>query len=426
MKRLILIILVLAFISAPAFSQVISGRLFTSFYSWEREVFGAGAEKYTQTYNGAIFHVRELGHKNLSFHTYVRMGNTLVGEGLDMDHKLYNAYFEWTDIGDRADLTVGRQFVWAGVGNGTMDGAKVEVDLQKYGKIGAYAGTLAPLRESWKLDSWSKSNMLGAYYRGSLQETDFQLSWVRKERESSKFSIPFGGSTQTFGGYGLTAQLIGLDASRKITDKVKLFIRTEGTLPGTHRELNLDRFEATADFAVTPRLTVSGQYYYRNPRQNLNSIFSYFSQVNNQEFWFNAYYRLNSTWSLYGGWAHIAFDTDNSQRLNLGFSSQYLSGGFYKYTAYSGDMDNFTLAGQYPVRENLWVKCTAGIGRYKVHDDYSDYNNLITSSAGISYKPRQSVSFDIEGQNLKNSLSKSDFRLYGRINYWFFVRNTGN
>jgi len=415
----------MALFSSSAKTQIVHGRLFTSFYSWEREVFGADPEKYVQTYNGAILHIREIGHKDLAFHTYIRFGNTLAGDDLNLKHKLYNAYFEWKNLNNRVDISLGRQYIWAGVGNGTMDGGKAEVNLSKWGKIGAYVGTIAPLRESWKIDSWSSSHMIGAYYKSRYYDTDMQISWVRKNREPSEFTIPSGTSLQTIKASSLTAQLAGLDLSRKFAENLTLYLRTEGTFPGTIREFDLDRFELTADYSPDSRLTLTGQYFYRNPRQNLNSIFSYFSQSNNQEFWLNAYYRLTGSYSLYGGWAYVSYDDDESQRLNLGFSSSLFSVGAYKYLGYSGDMDNIFFSAQYPFKKNLWIKGSIAVGRYRLYDDNADYNNLVTSSAGVTFQFRNSMTFDIEGQGIRNSLSKSDFRLFGRFNYWFFTNTLG-
>jgi len=422
------LIFLLLFSGTPAQGQVVHGRLFSSFYSWEREVFGAEPARYVQLYNGALIHVKQIGGKNIAFHTYVRFGNTAAGDGLELKHKLYNSYVEWNQIFSRTNISLGRQFIWAGVGNGTLDGIRGEVDFNKWGKIGGYAGTLAPLKESWKVDSWAASHMTGAYYKARYFDTDLQISWVRKNRRPVEYTLPGQYTGKKIRTSSLMAHLAGIDVSRKFKDVLTMYVRAEATLKrDTERILNnragIDRFEVSADYAPGSEVTITCQYFYRNPRQNLNSIFSVFSQSHNQEFWINVYYRLFSSCSLYGGAAMVDYSGDNTKRLNLGFSSPYVSAGAHKYLGYAGNLDNLFLSGQYPVMKNLWAKGSVSLGRYKLFDDAVDYNNVVTSSAGITYQPRQSMTLDIEGQGLRNALSSKDFRLFCRFNYWFFRRN---
>ena len=81
-----------------------------------------------------------------------------------------------------------------------------------------------------------------------------------------------------------------------------------------------------------------------------------------------------------------------------------------------------TGSAQIPVREQLWVRGSLSTGRYKLFDDSSDYNNMVTSSVGIAFTPVKTIGIDIEGQGIRHKLSSSDFRLFGRIHYWFFTK----
>ncbi|MFC1563451.1 hypothetical protein ACFL6G_00885 [candidate division KSB1 bacterium] len=427
-KYLIFLSIALLFMMRSVSGQTVNGRLYSSFYSWERQVFGTDPEKYIQLYNGAIVHVREVaGNKNIAFHTYLRFGNVLSGDDLELRNKLYNSYFEWTKIKNRVDISLGRQYIWAGVGNGTLDGGKIDVSMNRWGKMGFYFGTLAPLRESWKIDSWATSHMIGAYYKTRLYDTDMQISWVRKDRKPVSYGSTGIYSGRIINASSLMAHLAGIDLSRTFNDKFTLFMRTEATVKGNKEsfiknDLEIDRFELSGDYKLNSSFMVSGQYFYRNPRQNLNSIFSIFTQSHNQEFWMNLYYYWKSC-SVFGGLAIVDYDGDDSQRYNFGFSSKYMSAGMNKYLGYSGDFDNYYFGGQLPVKNYLWLKSNVSLGRYKLYDDAADYNNLVTSSLGVTYKPRQSMSLDIEVQNLKNELTDNDFRIFGRFSYWFFKRN---
>ena len=226
----------------------------------------------------------------------------------------------------------------------------------------------------------------------------------------------------------LRGQLAGLDVSRSFSEKITFFIRAEGTILNQDADrfdsdrFTFDRFEASADVKPNKKVTITGQYFYRKPRQKLNSIFSIFSNSDSRELWFNVFEYPVSSLSVFGGWAAVDYEYDDANRYNAGFIWKYITVSASKYTGYSGDLDNVTGSAQFPVRKNLWVRGSLSMGRYKLFDDSTDYNNMVTSSVGIAFSPLKTIGFDLEGQGIRNKLSSNDFRLFGRINYWFFTR----
>ncbi len=270
--------------------------------------------------------------------------------------------------------------------------------------------------------------MIGAYYKNRLLGTDYQLSWVRKNRKPVSYKVPGQFTEKTITLSSLQGQLVGLDVSRSLTDKLTLFIRAEGTILNQEEKkldtdrFTFDRFEASADFKPNKKMMFTGQYFFRKPRQNLNSIFSIFSNSDSRELWFNVFVYPISSLSVFGGWAAVDYDYDDTNRYNAGFVWKYITVSANKFKGYSGDMDNITGSLQVPVRSNLWVRGSLSSGRYKLYEDAADYNNMVTSSFGATFTPRKTFTIDIEGQGIRNELSSSDFRLFGRINYWFFTK----
>lgn len=376
-----------------------------------------------------MLHLRQIGGKNISLHTYFRFSKDLVSDGFSLNNKLYNAYLEWNKLlNNKLNISIGRQFIFAGVGYGTIDGGKIELSLNKWGKLGTYLGTQTPLRESWKVDSWAQSHMIGAYYKNSIYDADFQVSWVRKNRKPVSYSVPGRYSGKIIKASSLRGQLAGLDISREFAGKLRLFVRAEGSISEQKEDklntdrFTFDRFEFTADYQAHKKLMITGQYFYRKPRENLNSIFSIFSQSNNRELWVNIYYYPAPALTLFGGWATVKYEYDSTNRFNAGLLAKYFSLSVNKFTGYSGDLDGFTGSIQYPVVQNLWTRAVVSVGRYKLFNDAADYNNMITSSIGLTYTPHQKFSFDIEGQGMRNRISSKDYRIFGRISHWFFVK----
>jgi hypothetical protein len=152
----------------------LQGTSSTAFYSQEVSKSGAGDdfENRTRAFERLRFDVFELGTPNLSFHGSLTARNDLSNQSLgDTRTRLYNGYLEYRPrpAGTRKlcfQSRLGRQWVTAGVGTGTMDGLLVQFDRPEWGGLTVYGGTLGiDSREELRIDSPDDSRRIGAELR---------------------------------------------------------------------------------------------------------------------------------------------------------------------------------------------------------------------------------------------------------------------
>lgn len=87
--------------------------------------------------------VGALKAKGLSFHLYGWGRMDLAGNGYysdDSDGELLYGYLEYTGPMNNFDLKLGRQYVFAGVANESVDGLRIQTDLTPYFTLSAYGG----------------------------------------------------------------------------------------------------------------------------------------------------------------------------------------------------------------------------------------------------------------------------------------------
>jgi len=125
MTRRLLLFLLAA--SAPATAQFISGRTTTSFYSWEGRNEAFETRMYARFYETVQLSVND----NRFAFTSNLSASKDFGATIPTDPELRVSALslKLKRVGGVADLTAGRQFVFAGVGNGLIDGAMVSARL---------------------------------------------------------------------------------------------------------------------------------------------------------------------------------------------------------------------------------------------------------------------------------------------------------
>ena len=260
----------------------VSGRFTTAAYTFEREApdsLGAGRFRVYQT--GALT-FRGLGTPRLSFQTSLRTSLDLLHRAEnDPSTRLQYAHFRWA--GERLTLTVGRQFVAAGVGIGTLDGGLASLRFRDYATVDVYGGTLAPLGRSKVFAGWDDGHMMGVHVVSSrVPRTTVGASFYRRTRRVTPYLSAAGAGypdsiwvdrvlrngTFEVRPNALEQQMLGLDV-RHALEAWSLYGRLD--LSATAR-LRVRRGETSLRYS-DDRVTLSGEYLYRTPWTPANSIF---------------------------------------------------------------------------------------------------------------------------------------------------------
>ena len=402
-------------------AQTLSGRVTTAFYSWEAPETVTNSASYFRGYQGVVLNVRNLGSPKVSLHTGFRIVED-YGTGIDnnSDQRIYNLYIRARQLGNRIDLKLGRQQIFSGVAFGTIDGAIITFRYPDVAYLEVFAGSLVPLRETWKVNGWNEGSMWGSrFVLNRWKSTNVSMSYMQKSRKPVAYSEPgiFTGKLWNFD--PLEQRLLGVDAEHAFSKIVKVYGRLEGDI----QSQKFDRAEGVVQYNPLENFSLTGEFFFRKPRMHYNSIFNYFTQLDSKEWWLRGLYRFSRNWYVHGGVATVRYEgSESTNRYDLGAGSEYFSIGYNRRSGFSGALDGLYANGQYPVRKMLWARAGLFISRYKLYEELEEYDNLVTSFGGIRVIPRDWFNFDIEGQGLNNKLFSKDFRIFIRGNFWFFAK----
>ena len=409
-------------LGSAGMAQSFNFRMTTSFYNWERFDTDSTTSKHLRIYQlGSMNLNRLFGQKNLSFHTYLGYSRD-VGQkaGNDPQNLLYSAYLDWRNLPGKGQLRLGRQRIFAGVGFGTLDGLLAKFSILSRVQILGYAGLLAPALNEAKLEKWEDSHMIG----GQLLATPFRslrvsLSYVRRNRLPLRYTLPGRFTEERVTFQALQNELFGVDLSYSGLKNATLFGRLDYDL-GLHR---VRRVDFRGNYRAGPRLQWGVSLIHRTPYQNLNSIFSVFTQYGYDEYGLNFRYKLAGDLAFIGRGGTRVYRGDNGFFFGGGFywRNQYF--GYFHRSGYEGLGDNLIVQTNWLLRKKLTVLLGANIFSYSLNPEYDSERELaVAGNLGLIYRPSSWTDINLQVQSLHNERYRSDLRFFLRATYWYFRR----
>jgi hypothetical protein len=404
-------------------AQIINGRLIGSIYTWEKFDSVDVSKKLVRGFQSALFDVTQ---GNFSLHTHVQVAS-LLQRKLDEvpDYRLPYLYIRYKNIADAADLSFGRMPYFVGVGVGTLDGALTTLRLfENKFRFTAYGGANVPL--DLALQDWGpiKNNFVlgGQVLVSAVENTRLGASYVNRQRQrpgywTSRADSLFNPTSVYVDPLLAKEQYVSGDASWGISD-LNAHGRYDYDLNGKKSQ----RAQLGVRCYPTNDWVISADYIYRAPRVLYNSFFSVFNTSTINEFEGGVDYRVDPCLRAFVRGAYVKYEDDNSFRYTVGLAHDYASLSYRGNTGYAGELSTITAQGSYPFCDKMVIP-TAGLtyASYRLNDK-ADRQNAVATVLGIILRPIQTLSVDFQGQWLNNKVAKSDFRLFGEVNFWFSER----
>ena len=276
-RLLSLIVLVLSGVTMTA-AQLVSGRLATSFYAWERFDTVGTSQRSVRAFQAVQLSIAQ---DNVSLHTSLMGAANVAGAFGDAGRvRLYNLYLSWLNIGKSVDLHLGRQLVFAGVGNGTIDGIVAQASFLNRGiRVTGFAGaTVSPeftdvrknMHDNYHFGGQIVTTMIpdarvGISYANRREERD--PYWALRARDTSFSPVPYQVMTDA------EAEALGsADASYTLHERLSVY----GRYDYDFKNDRTSRAQGSVRVNVTSALALTGDYIHRVPRISFNSIFSAF------------------------------------------------------------------------------------------------------------------------------------------------------
>jgi hypothetical protein len=411
-SRLYLILTLVLFLSLPLLSQVrFSGNLQSALYAWEN----TAENKLFDFYQYAQFRLQPSPNPNLYFGTYFRFarrgqqrlsGDKIYAQGEDVydwEDRLYNLYVNWKTVNNRLLFRLGRQFVYQGVINGTLDGLMVSAKATNDLTLKVFAGLEAPDTREFKLRKTDEGTALGGYLSYRLPwQNKVDVSYFQKSRKVAKGSTE---ETET------VWQLLGLAFTGQTNN---LYYQAYYDHNLKSKEFQGMRYRFTYYWR---QWSILGEYNSQRPRLYEDSFFRVFKIDAYNQIRAGVTYDINRYQvGLQYIFTDIHYNESNQFLLSLGNLWGLI--GLVLQTGDAGK--NVGAYGQirYPIHDQFTAKAFASYYNFERQTTVIS-EDAVGLSAGLEYRPIQLVSVDAEVQQTNNSLFKSDTRGLFRLNIFF-------
>lgn len=402
-------------------AQFLQLRLVSSAYAWQRQDTLGQSSNHLFGYQTVQL---SLAGEHLSFHTYLQGFNDFSGplenEGTI---RFYNFYLKYSNLLDKIDLSLGRQFVFAGVGNGTIDGGITTVRLlDSHLRILGYYGSLPSLKQKLEMIGDQKNNnMFGGQLIGVPNEyIRFSLSYMHENQEQNAYWAKRAyDSTYNVHDVEITPTASAEELSSM---DINVDYRFISAYARSDYNINLDkisRIQLFTRFKVNEPLSLTGEFTHRDPRLSYNSIFWVFAFNTISEYEVGAEYALCKDWQIFGKYGSVSYGDDNSNRVTIGSSTKYTSASVSWNTGYGGNLAALSLDAGYPLMENkVTPTIMLGYAHYKLSSE-AQMTDAFSAALGTVYRPVPVFSLDIQVQWIQNKINSNDVRLYLRGSYYF-------
>ena len=423
----LLLLLVLA--ASPAPAQLVNGRFTTSFYTFQRFDTVGSSRTYLRAFQSVQLAMTQ---QDFSFHAYLMgamNGTSQFGDNGNV--RFYNLYVRWANIGRMLDVDFGRQAVYAGVGNGTIDGLSARARFMGNAvTVSGYGGSTVRDEFTGVQKNWHDNLSLGAQVVTTLvPDARIGLSYMYRTIERQSYVAPrevgLGDSLRTL----LTVPWLIANPSTAEERGSADAYWSYGRLLSVYGRYDYDfdyretaRGTGSVRVNVTDRLALTGDYTYRKPEISFNSIFSVFTQSATKLAEGGVEYSVTPLLRAYGRLGVVSYTDTTSTTWSLGLNSGYGTVNYSGSTGYAGHLASFSAQGMYPICNGMLVP-SLGVSwaTYRLStDDPND--QVLAVLLGAAVRPFRNFSFDVQGQWMTNRLYSRDARLQVRLMYWFAER----
>jgi hypothetical protein len=428
MKKLLVVACLIFLSVSGALAQRLQARFVTSAYAWERQDSIGTSSQHLFGYQTIQF---SIAGEKLSFNTYLQGFNDFLGPVKnDPILRVYNAYFKMSNIAQLADVSLGRQAVFAGVGTGTIDGGLAALKfLDSRLKVVGYYGALPSERYKMALISNAGDNyMTGGQLAASPADfAQISVSYMQKHlRPETYMGIR---RDSLFNPYPIeikpsaaAEEYISGDVNLEYNDVISGYGRYDYDLL-SEKNSRMQLFTRVKPFgslnvkALEP-LSLTGEYIQRDPRLSYNSIFSVFAFNSLTEYEVGAEYAISTTWQVFAKYGTVSYNDATQNQITVGVNGEHVSMSLTRDSGDGGELSAASLNLGYPLLENkLTPTLLLGYAHYKLSEYSSKLDDALSVAVGAVYRPSRVFSVDAQAQWIQNKIYSSDMRLFVRVNY---------
>jgi hypothetical protein len=417
--RIIRLGMLLCILSGEASAQFFQLRLVSSAYAWQNQDTVNQSSNHLFGYQTAQL---SLSKENISLYTYLQGFNDFAGPLKNKGTlRFYNLYVKYSNFMDIVDVSFGRQMIFAGVGNGTIDGGMLSARFYDSRlKLVGYYGALPIASGQLKtIDDQSHNNMMGAQVVGlPTSFVKVSLSYMRKLLKPETYWMTR--ALDSLGAFHSVEISPTAGSEQYLSGDVNVDYDILSAYARTDADLNLEKISRVQLFTrvkVTEPLALTGEYIHREPRLSYNSIFWVFTYNTLSEYELGVEYALCKDWQVFGKYGAVSYGDATSNRITVGGNMKYASVSASINTGYNDKLAAFSANAGYPLFDNtLTPTIMLGYSYYKMSST-TPTMDAISAAVGAVYRPLPILSLDMQVQWIENKISNNDVRLFFRASY---------
>ncbi len=401
-------------------AQLLNARFIGSVYTFEKFDTVNVSKKYVRGFQSALV---DFSYSDFSIHTHFQVSGMLQRKLDEVpDYRFYYLYGQWKNILDVASLSVGRLPYFAGVGNGTLDGGLLTVrPAGNLFRVTVYGGQTTPIE--YELKDWKKLKnnftLGGQVVVNAVPNTRLGISYTNRQRERSGYFATredslFNPMLVFIEPQNVREQYLSGDVSYSFGAS-----RIYGRYDYDMNYEQTQRGQLGIRLGITDELSVTGDFIHRKPRLPFGSFFSVFDLKTVDEYELGADYFIVPEVRGFLRGAYVKYSGDKGFRYTAGVAHKYVSLTYRGSDGYAGALDNASIQVTYPFFDNFLIP-SAGFAymTYRL-DDNARREEGFAGTLGATVRPMDQLSFDVQGQWLRNKIVQDDIRLFARFNYWF-------
>ena len=422
-SRLLPLVVLLTACVATSGAQYVSGRVSTAFYGWEQFDTVGVSQQRIRAYQTAQLTVSQ---GDFSLTTFLQGSTNLAGSFGDAGRvRFYNLYLSWLNIGKVAEVHLGRQSVYAGVGVGSLDGLVARARLLNNTLMITGYGGAAVGPEFTMPSKFSAHAMYGGQVvTTALPGARIGLSYMKRQEERDPYwtirarDTSFSPTPFYVEPYEDAEELASADARYDYRDRFSVYGRFDVDILNARTA----RAQGGARVQITERLAVSADYIHRLPRVMYNSIFSAFVANAVDELEGGVEYGFTPMLRAFGRVAAVSYTDEKSTRWTVGLNTGYATIAYAGSNGYAGELTSVSAQASYPLFGKMIIP-TAGVSyaSYRLSKE-STRDDAIGVILGAAVRRTAAITCDVQGQWLTNKLMQRDLRVQARFSYWFAHR----
>ena len=315
---------------------------------------------------------------------------------------VYEANAHLRAVRGRLDTYLGRQFVYSSIGSALIDGGLVRYRAFDHLSLELLGGSAVASANPETINALNEHLTVGGKITGRPdRDSRITMAWMLRRRNSQE-----------------SLHRIGIDAYRFL-GSIEAYARYAYNV--TNRN--------TAE--VTGRMMYRNEDWYgsfefqwREPAVWANSIFAIVDYDRYQIARLDVHRRLRSSLFLTATLQRTLIQDDEALRIGVGFRSPHYSLMWLHQSGYAGKNDGIRGSAHISFLRRWQAYASADLFRYRIQPEHDLLSDAYTSSLGLRCRAGRGVSFEIEGQYLRNAVYHNDTRLFLRVTKNFAFRSS--